>query len=156
MGVFDGTYYKITITNYISKTSLYTTFRMYSLGPWPLKILLGLLLILILKSWGCHPGTGHAFPIQQHMRRGEGYLFLSGFSSLYDAIHGWMTGRMDGWMDGSPQKASPNTTTTSFIICNNIYIYIYIDTAVSHYLKLVHHKKYCVKGHYRSYNLFPW
>jgi hypothetical protein len=31
--VFDGTYYKITITNYISKTSLYTTFRMYSSGP---------------------------------------------------------------------------------------------------------------------------
>jgi hypothetical protein len=30
-----------------------------------------------------------------------GYLFLLGFSSLYDAIHGWMTGRMDGWMDGS-------------------------------------------------------
>jgi hypothetical protein len=26
-----------------------------------------------------------------------GYLFLPGFSSLYDAIHGWMTGRMDGW-----------------------------------------------------------
>jgi len=30
--VFDGTYYKITITNYISKTSLYTTFHMYSMG----------------------------------------------------------------------------------------------------------------------------
>jgi hypothetical protein len=29
--VFDGTYYKITTTNYISKTSLYSTFRMY---PW--------------------------------------------------------------------------------------------------------------------------
>ncbi len=25
-----------------------------------------------------------------------GYLFPPGFSSLYDAIHGWMTGRMDG------------------------------------------------------------
>jgi hypothetical protein len=31
--VFDGTYYKITITNYISKTFLYTTFHMYPLGP---------------------------------------------------------------------------------------------------------------------------
>jgi hypothetical protein len=31
--VFDSTYYKITTTNYISKTSLYITFRMYSLGP---------------------------------------------------------------------------------------------------------------------------
>jgi len=43
--VFDGTYYKITTTNYISKTSLYTTFRMYSLGPWPLKILMFALLV---------------------------------------------------------------------------------------------------------------
>ncbi len=29
-----------------------------------------------------------------------------------DAIHGWMTGRMDGW------KASWKTTITSFTICN--------------------------------------
>ncbi len=36
--VFDGTYYKSTTTNYRSKTSLYMTFRMYLLGPWPLKI----------------------------------------------------------------------------------------------------------------------
>jgi hypothetical protein len=35
----------ITITNYISKTSLYTTFRMYLLGPWPLKILMFALLV---------------------------------------------------------------------------------------------------------------
>jgi len=38
--VFDGTYYKITITNYIFKTSLYMTFCMYLWGPWPLKILM--------------------------------------------------------------------------------------------------------------------
>jgi hypothetical protein len=43
------------------------------------------------------PGTEHAFSRQRHMRKGGRYLFLSGFSSLYDAIHGWMTGRMDGW-----------------------------------------------------------
>jgi len=43
--VFDGTYYKIIITNYISKTSLYTTFRMYPLGPWLLKILMFTLLV---------------------------------------------------------------------------------------------------------------
>ncbi len=43
---------------------------------------------------------------------GRGYLFLPGFSALYDAIHGWMTGWMDGW------KASWTTTTTSFTICN--------------------------------------
>jgi hypothetical protein len=41
------------------------------------------------------------------------------------------------------------------IICH-VHLYIYIDMAVSHYLKLVYHKKYCVKGRYRSYNLFPW
>jgi hypothetical protein len=60
--------------------------------------MLGLLLILISKSWGCPPpGAGHAFPRQRHMRRrGGGNLFLAGFSSLYDAIHGWMTRRMDG------------------------------------------------------------
>jgi hypothetical protein len=28
-----------------------------------------------------------------------GYLFLPGFISLYDAIHGWMTGQTDGWID---------------------------------------------------------
>jgi hypothetical protein len=39
----------------------------------------------------------------------EGFLFLPGFSSLYDAIHGWMMGRMDG---------KNFTITTSFTICN--------------------------------------
>jgi hypothetical protein len=34
-------------------------------------------------------------------RKGGGDLFLLGFSSMYDAIHGWMMGRMDGWMDMS-------------------------------------------------------
>jgi hypothetical protein len=43
--VFDGTYYKITTTNYISKTSLYITFRMYSSRPWLLKILMFALLV---------------------------------------------------------------------------------------------------------------
>ncbi len=43
--VFDCTYYKITTTNYISKTYLYITFHMYSLGPWPLKILMFALLV---------------------------------------------------------------------------------------------------------------
>jgi hypothetical protein len=44
------------------------------------------------------------------------YVFLPGFSSLYDAIHGWMTGQMDGW------KASRKTTMTSFTICNGCEI----------------------------------
>ncbi len=45
-----------------------------------------------------------------------GYLFSPGFSSLYDAIHGWMT----GWMDGSrDEKSVTKMITTSFTICNN-------------------------------------
>jgi hypothetical protein len=43
--VFDDTYYKITTTNYISKTSLYTTFLMYPSRPWPLKMLMFALLM---------------------------------------------------------------------------------------------------------------
>jgi hypothetical protein len=43
--VFDRTYYKITTTNNISKTSLYTTFPMYPLRPWLLKILTFALLV---------------------------------------------------------------------------------------------------------------
>ncbi len=123
MCVFDGIYYKITTTNYISKTSLYTTY--HPSGPWQLKILMFALLVtheIATYSWPweetetanicwvCYyidikilgvppppPGAGHAFLRQRHMLRGV-YLFLPGFSSLYDAIHGWMTGRMDGWM----------------------------------------------------------
>jgi hypothetical protein len=42
------------------------------------------------------------------------------FFSLYDAIHGWIIGRMDGWMDESrDEKASRKMTTTSFTICND-------------------------------------
>jgi hypothetical protein len=81
--VFDGTYYKITTTNYIFKTSLYTTFHMYTWGPWPLKILMFALLVTHeiatyswpwerpemanicwvccwSKSWGCPPPPGLA------------------------------------------------------------------------------------------------
>jgi hypothetical protein len=50
-------------------------------------------MILILDP----PGNGHAFPRQWHVRRRVGgYLFMLMFFSLYDAIHGWMAGRMDG------------------------------------------------------------
>jgi hypothetical protein len=52
--VFDGTYYKITPTNYIFKTSLYTTLRMYSSRPWQLKILMFALLVtheIATYSW---------------------------------------------------------------------------------------------------------
>jgi hypothetical protein len=45
---------------------------------------------------GAPPGPGMPF-LESDTCAGGGNLFLSGFSSLYDAIHGWMTGRMDGW-----------------------------------------------------------
>ncbi len=169
MCVFDGTYYKIKTTNYISKTSLYhilhvsvrtlaTECLMFTLlvtreiatysWPWEktrdgkytptlFSVRLWLLLIVIANAtqtgiWthvyphcsqqeyehtfghivpyddlcfndtltqsldNQYLGPGHAFIRQQHMCRG-GYLFLLGFFSMYDAIHGWMTRRMDGW-----------------------------------------------------------
>ncbi len=68
--------------------------------------------ILIYQNLGGAPpppGPGMPFLDSDTCAEGEGgggYLFLSGFSSLYDAIHGWM------------EKASRKTTTTSFTICN--------------------------------------
>jgi hypothetical protein len=77
---------------------------------WRWQIYVGFVADIDIKILGVPlPGAGHAFPRQQHMRRGwGGYLFMPRFFSLYDAIHGWM----DGW------KASQKTTTTSFTICN--------------------------------------
>jgi hypothetical protein len=66
---------------------------MYSLGPWPLKILM---FALLVTREIATPGAGHAFPRQRHMHKGGAYLFLPGFSSLYNAIHEWKTGQMDG------------------------------------------------------------
>jgi hypothetical protein len=43
------------------------------------------------------PGPGMPFLDSYTCAEGGGYLFLPGFSLLYDAIHGWMMGRMDGW-----------------------------------------------------------
>jgi hypothetical protein len=42
------------------------------------------------------PGLGMPFLDSDTCARGC-YLFLPGFSSLHDAIHGWMMGQMDGW-----------------------------------------------------------
>jgi len=71
-------------------------------------------------------GVGHAFQRQRHMRRGGGgHLFLPGFSSLYDAIHGWMTRRMDEWTGHMVKKASLKMTTTFFTICNTSHTIVY-------------------------------
>ncbi len=101
--VFDDTYYKITIINYISKTSLYTAFRMYSSGPWPLKILLGLLLILISKSWGCPPlGQGMPFLDSDTCRERGVIYFCQVFFLVW--CYPWMDDGTDGWTDGSREK----------------------------------------------------
>jgi hypothetical protein len=69
-----------------------------------------------IKILGVSPlGPGMPFLDSDTCAEGEDYLFLSGFSSLYEAIHGWMMGRMDRWME----KVSQKTTTTSFTICNH-------------------------------------
>ncbi len=128
MCVFDGTYYKITTTNYIFKTSLYITFRMYSSGPWPLKILMFALLVtrekqhtadIDIKILGVPPpGPGMSFLDSHTCAEGGIYLFLPRFFSLHDAIHGWMTGRINGWMSHVMKKASRKRIMTSFTICN--------------------------------------
>jgi hypothetical protein len=44
-------------------------------------------------------GMGMPFPDSNTcVERGGDYLYLSGFSSLYDTIHGWMMGQTDGWV----------------------------------------------------------
>jgi hypothetical protein len=57
------------------------------------------LITLTLDDLGGAPlGPGMPFLDNDICAERGGYLFLLGFSSLYDAIHGWMMRRMDGWM----------------------------------------------------------
>jgi hypothetical protein len=63
------------------------------------------------------PRPGMPFLDRDTCAEGGVYLFLPGFSSLYDAIHGWMT----GWMDRKSFR-----TTTSFTICNGEFDSLYI------------------------------
>jgi hypothetical protein len=58
------------------------------------------------------PGLGMPFLDSDTCAEG-GYLFLPGF---FPCMMSSMTGRMDGWMNGSREKASLKTTTTSFTI----------------------------------------
>jgi hypothetical protein len=144
--VFDGTYYKITTTNYISKTSIYhiphvsiRTLANENLDVctacdlWDSNIQLtmgkdrrwqiyvGFVADVDIK-WGAPPlGPSMPFLDSDTCAEGGGYLFLPGFSSLYDAIHGWMTGWMDGW------KASRKRTTTSFTICNISFVLFFFQ-----------------------------
>ncbi len=101
--VFAGTYYKITTTNYISKTSLYTTFHVSikTLATENLDVCTACDLANICwvccwywyqNLWGAPPRAWHAFPRQRHMRRGGVIYFCQGFLPC-------MMPSMDGWMD---------------------------------------------------------
>ncbi len=46
-----------------------------------------------------YPRAGHAFPKQQHMRRG-GRLFISTKVFFHVWCHPWMDDGTDGWVDG--------------------------------------------------------
>jgi hypothetical protein len=60
------------------------------------KIYIGFVADIDIKILEVPPGAGHAFP--RHMRRGRVIYFCQGFFLMYDAIHGWMMGQMDGWV----------------------------------------------------------
>jgi hypothetical protein len=98
---------------------------MYPSGPWLLEILmfallvtreiatywpwkktgddkyvLGLLLILISKSWGCPPlGLGMPFLDSDTCAKGGGVLFISARVFFLVWCHPWMDDGTDGWME---------------------------------------------------------
>jgi hypothetical protein len=74
------------------------------------KYMLGLLLILISKSWGCPPlGLGMLFLDNDTCTRGGG-LFIYAKVFFLVRCHPWMDdgtdGRMDRWMDRSCDEKS--------------------------------------------------
>jgi hypothetical protein len=91
-----------------------------------LKYMLGLLLILISKSWGCPPppsGQACLSYIATHAQKGRGlFIYARVFFPVW--CHPWMDdgtdGRTDEWTSHVMKKASRKMTTTSFTICNNI------------------------------------
>jgi hypothetical protein len=105
--VFDGTYYKITTTNYISKTSLYTTFCMYPSRPLPLKILMFAQLVTACDPWDNNiqltmikdrrPGPG--MPFLDSNTCAKSGLFISARVFFPVWCHPWMDDETDGWME---------------------------------------------------------
>jgi hypothetical protein len=67
------------------------------------QIYVGFVVDIDMKIFGVAPPRAGMPFLATHAQMG-GYLFLPGFSSLYDAIHGWMMGRTDGWMDEKLHK----------------------------------------------------
>jgi hypothetical protein len=50
---------------------------------------------------------------------------------------GWMDDGMDGWMDGSREKASRKITTTSFTVCNRNKDYKYNKISKKNFVGVV-------------------
>jgi hypothetical protein len=136
--VFDDTYYKITITNYIS---------MYPSGPWPLKILMFALLVtceIAPYSWpwerpemtnicwvccwywyqnlgGAPPGPG--MPFLDSDTCAEGGLFISATVFFLVWCHPWIDDGMNGWMDDGTDgwKASRICMLWQMLSCFHLY-----------------------------------
>jgi hypothetical protein len=86
---------------------------------WRLQIYVGFVADIDIKIVGMPPQARHAFRRQRHMQRGGGgrggYLYPPRFSSLCHTIHGWMTGRMDGWKDSEKRPRHP----LLYVICKD-------------------------------------
>ncbi len=65
-------------------------------------------------------GSGMPFLDSDTCARGGGVIyFCQGFfPCMMPSMNGWQDGRMDGWTGHMMKKASRQTTTTSFTICN--------------------------------------
>jgi len=91
-----------------------------------LKYMLGLLLILISKSWGCPLGAGHAFPRQRHMCKGVGggviYFCHGFFLCRMPSIDGWQDGWIDEWTGHVMKKASQCNSHVSLFLCTLAFV----------------------------------
>ncbi len=136
---FDGTYYKITTTNYISKTSLYITFRMYPLGPWPLKILTFALLVtreIATYSWPWEKSGNHS--TTDLMPR----LLINLFTSMYSSFTSWPPFRS--------QNALIHAHTLSFVTFLGNFTKIQVLNSSSQHENLV-----CARTHGHSSVSYP-
>jgi hypothetical protein len=99
---------------------------------------------------GAPPGPGMPFLDSNTCAEGVGgNLFLPGFSSLHDDIHGWMTRRMDGWTGHVMKKVSRKMTTTSFTVYNVNHFFF-----VPKILQKYENKKGNILLQYSSFFLF--
>jgi hypothetical protein len=148
--VFDSTYYKITTINYISKTSLYTTFPIYHIPHVFIRTLAAENLdvctacdlwdsniqLTMLKDWRrqiypkCHLNMKLTIILISKSwgcpPPGAGHAFprqrhIHGGGGVIFPV--WCHPWMDDGMDEWMEKASLKMTTTFFTICN-IQIYV--------------------------------